>query len=78
MTPLHPDIKDRTPPANTPISKPYVCRGCGRPEMHKMCPAWGTPFYMSGKLFTAELEAEWKEVRDKAIESAKNGPCPLD
>lgn len=25
----------------------YKCPGCGRPELHKMCPAWGTPHYMS-------------------------------
>lgn len=43
-----------------------VCAGCGRPEIHKMCPAWGTDYYMSGKLFTPELELEWAERREKA------------
>jgi hypothetical protein len=57
-----------------------LCMGCGRiGPLHKMCPAWGTPYYMSGKLFTPELEKEWKEERDKAIvESTKRGNSGLD
>ena len=39
------------------------CPGCGRPELHKFCPAWGTPHYMSGHLFTAEMEAKWARSR---------------
>ena len=48
-------------------SKDYVCPGCGRPELHKMCPAWGTEYYMSGKLFTQELEEQTREQRQEAI-----------
>jgi len=33
-----------------------VCRGCQRKEMHKLCPAFGTPYYMSGTAFTEEIE----------------------
>lgn len=36
------------------------CPGCGRPELHKTCPAWGTPKYMSGELFTEEDEKKYK------------------
>lgn len=32
------------------------CPGCQRHELHKMCPAHGTPFYMSGLDFTKEVE----------------------
>jgi hypothetical protein len=28
----------------SPVS---VCAGCGLPELHKMCPAWGTDAYMN-------------------------------
>jgi ribA/ribD-fused uncharacterized protein len=48
-----------------------VCPGCGRPEIHKMCPAWGTEYYMSGKLFTKELEEQTREQRQAALERAK-------
>jgi hypothetical protein len=27
---------------------PTPCPGCGRSELHKACPAHGTPYYMSG------------------------------
>jgi len=27
----------------------HICRGCGLRELHKMCPAWGTPAYMNDK-----------------------------
>jgi len=50
----------------------YKCPGCQRPEVHKMCPAWGTPFYMSGTLFTEELEKEWAEERRLNIEKLRN------
>lgn len=33
-----------------------ICPGCQRKEMHKMCPAYGTPWYMSGKKFTKKIE----------------------
>ena len=47
-----------------------VCPGCGRKELHKMCPAHGTPYYMSGVLFTKEMEEKWTKLRpivDKSI-----------
>jgi hypothetical protein len=56
----------------------FTCRGCGRPELHKMCPAWGTPKYMSGELFTKEDEEKYAEMRKAALERAAEGPCPLD
>lgn len=39
----------------------YTCKGCGRTvdlsvNSHKLCPAWGTPFYMSGIPFTIEIQ----------------------
>lgn len=34
-----------------------LCPGCGRPELHKMCPAHGTPFYMSGITYTEQIAA---------------------
>lgn len=39
------------------------CDGCGREleEPHKMCPAHGTEYYMSGKVFTEDMEKELKE-----------------
>lgn len=33
----------------------YTCIGCGRNEIHKMCPAHGTPFYMSGIPYPEKL-----------------------
>ena len=35
---------------------PHLCLGCGRPENHKPCPAYGTPFYMSGIPYTEAIE----------------------
>jgi hypothetical protein len=55
-----------------------VCAGCQRPELHKLCPAWGTPKYMSGELFTKEMEVEYADVRKAAIERARLGPSMLD
>ena len=45
----------------------YKCAGCQREEIHKMCPAFGTPLYMSGNLFTKEDEEKYKEIREKAL-----------
>ena len=53
------------------MDKGYVCPGCHRPELHKMCPAWGTPIFMTGKLFTAEDEVKYAEMREKAIEESR-------
>jgi hypothetical protein len=49
-----------------------ICPGCQRElsEPHKMCPAWGTSYYMSGKLFTPEIEEATKEERQKARDAA--------
>ena len=41
-----------------------TCPGCGRNELHKMCPAHGTPYYMSGEVFTEEME---KKLKDGAL-----------
>jgi hypothetical protein len=43
------------------------CPGCGRPEQHKMCPAWGTPVYMTGELLTPELEEKYRFIRQESI-----------
>lgn len=44
----------------------YKCPGCQRPELHKMCPAWNTPYYMTGTPFTEEVEKEYyKELNLK-------------
>lgn len=40
-----------------------VCPGCQRDEVHKKCPAHGTPYYMSGVLFTKSMEMEQKKRR---------------
>lgn len=48
----------------------WACPGCGRNEIHKMCPAWGTPFYMSGKLYTKEDEEQWRSTHLKAMEDS--------
>jgi hypothetical protein len=36
-----------------------------------MCPAWGTSYYMSGKLFTKEAEEATKEERQASLEAAQ-------
>ena len=46
-----------------------TCPGCGRDELHKMCPAWGTEYYMSGKLFTKEIEKELKAEKELIYDS---------
>ena len=38
------------------------CRGCCREGTHKMCPAYGTKFYMSGIPFTKDMEAGFREI----------------
>ena len=38
------------------------CRGCQREDLHKMCPAWGTKFYMSGEPYTKDIEKRAKEL----------------
>jgi hypothetical protein len=43
-----------------------LCPGCQRPEMHKMCPAYGTEYYMSGKPFTKEIENSYKRRKLKS------------
>ena len=49
----------------------YVCPGCGRSEMHKMCPAWGTSYYLSGKLFTKEIEEATRDERELSLKNLK-------
>ena len=49
---------------NNTGSNSLTCPGCGRQEVHKMCPAHGTKYYMSGKVFTEEMEKELKEKDD--------------
>ncbi len=41
------------PLMNTPEG--YICPGCQRNDLHMMCPAYGTPFYMSGVPFPEKL-----------------------
>jgi hypothetical protein len=41
----------------------FVCPGCQRNEVHKMCPACHTPFYMSGVAFTPEIEVLFPPMR---------------
>ena len=50
----------------------FKCPGCQRTleEPHKMCPAWGTDYYMSGRLFTEEAERVWAVRREIAIQRA--------
>jgi len=47
------------------------CPGCGRSEVHKMCPAWGTPLYMTGQVFTEEDEKKYAKERQAAIEASR-------
>ncbi len=54
------------------------CPGCGRNAIHKMCPAWGTPIYMTGQLFTAEMEVQYAEQRQAAIKKLKESNSGLD
>lgn len=46
--------------ANEDVSQ--NCPGCGRNELHKMCPAYGTEHYMSGHLFTLEMEKDKESI----------------
>lgn len=34
----------------------HPCDGCKRYEIHKMCPAYGTEFYMTGVPYTERVE----------------------
>lgn len=38
------------------MNEDYKCLGCGRNELHKHCPAYGTEFYCSGINYTEEIE----------------------
>lgn len=38
------------------------CIGCLRNEMHKRCPAHGTPFYLSNIKFSKEIEILYKDI----------------
>ena len=51
------------------------CPGCQRPEIHKLCPAWGTPLYMSGKLFTADDEKKYAAQHQAAVEQMEADHC---
>lgn len=42
-----------------------VCEGCMRQAMHKMCPAHGTPFYMTGVPFTEEVERLYNKKKSE-------------
>lgn len=53
-----------------PIEVLPKCPGCGRPEIHKMCPAWGTSKYMTGELFTQEDEIKYAKEREEAIRNS--------
>jgi hypothetical protein len=49
-----------------------ICPGCGRDELHKLCPAYGTPYYMSGTVFTKDMEMQWLEkIAAEKSEKAK-------
>ncbi len=56
------------------IDKSSVCPGCGRNEVHKLCPAWGTPYYMTGQ-FPQELQDslgdDYTKMREVAFEAAR-------
>ncbi len=61
------------------LSSAYgFCAGCGRAEVHKNCPAWGTPYYLSGRLFTVEAEAIYAKDRERAIQRVVHAPPPFD
>lgn len=51
----------------------FKCPGCQREELHKMCPAFGTPFYMSGKLYTEEDEKLYAAQHKAAIRKCAEG-----
>ena len=42
----------------------YTCVGCQRNDIHFMCPAYGTHFYMSGVPYTEQI-AEFYDILDK-------------
>lgn len=37
------------------MTEESLCPGCQHPEFHKMCPAYGTPYYMSGEKLPDEI-----------------------
>ena len=37
------------------MTEESLCPGCQHPELHKMCPAYGTPYYMSGEKLPDEI-----------------------
>ena len=41
------------------------CPGCQRDEIHKKCPAHGTPFYMSGVPFSIRVEEFYLKLDPK-------------
>lgn len=45
------------------------CPGCRRVATHKVCPAHGTPFYMSGVPFTFDIAfLYWKRVKEGGVD----------
>lgn len=60
-----------------------MCPGCGRNEIHKACPAHGTPYYMSGKPFTVEVELQYlrknlANMKETLRDIATNYDCDED
>lgn len=37
------------------MTEESLCPGCQHSEFHKMCPAYGTPYYMSGEKLPDEI-----------------------
>jgi hypothetical protein len=53
----------------------FKCPGCQRINCSfKLCPAWGTELYYSGKLFTEEDEKnpKYKAQREEALKKLKD------
>lgn len=46
------------------------CAGCGREELHKMCPAYGTIFYMSDIPYLPEIEKIVKMCQEVGVKDA--------
>lgn len=40
-----------------------ICRGCGQPELHKMCPAWGTDAYLLNYVTYGEIQQRYLRWR---------------
>ncbi len=51
------------------------CPGCQRDEIHKMCPAYGTPYYMSGIPYSIRTETLFNlfplDLRDLVFDVCK-------